>query len=226
LLGVFLTDGCTTTPCKKVKNRCHIISKDKDWLKSISMIICNEDITCRSNKKYLRLNIGDKKIVQWLIEHGCNPRKTLTLEMPPIPLQYLPDFIRGCIDGDGSISHTTYKKYNKTKTKCYLYKKTTCYLCGASKVFIDQFKEILTIIDIKSSLVTLTPEQQNKYKKIIDHRNIIAKNNIYRVNMSDSSAYKFLKWIYYDEHKLSMPRKLIKAKTIFDYYDNKLVLAA
>ena len=61
--------------------------------------IFQDDIRCR-------IMFQNKHLKQALIDLGCTPRKSLTLTFPSneqVPDKYLFDFVRGYIDGDGSI---------------------------------------------------------------------------------------------------------------------------
>lgn len=63
--------------------------------------------------------ISSKKLYYDLIDKGCTPNKTLILTFPSeeqVPKYLQIHFIRGYIDGDGCITHTTYKgKYSERK---------------------------------------------------------------------------------------------------------------
>jgi len=49
-----------------------------------------------------------------LIGYGITPRKTFTLNFPTIiPDEYIKDYIRGYIDGDGSLYFLNDKRYKK-----------------------------------------------------------------------------------------------------------------
>ncbi len=61
---------------------------------------CNRD-------PYYTLDIAGKDLVMQLISHGLVPRKSLVLKPPvTVPAYFIPHFIRGCFDGDGSIHIT------------------------------------------------------------------------------------------------------------------------
>jgi len=60
-------------------------------------------INIKDNKKYYKIEINSKKMSDDLIKIGCVERKSLILEPPIIDEKYIPDFIRGYIDGDGTI---------------------------------------------------------------------------------------------------------------------------
>src|ERR1035441_82018 len=113
LLGAFITDGCVKV--LKDYKYATITSKDEDWLKQIRDILCPEK-PIHQRKNNLRniyiLNINNTLMCDWLIAHNCVPAKSRMVELPDIPKQYLPDFIRGCMDGDGSLG--TYRCHSKS----------------------------------------------------------------------------------------------------------------
>src|SRR3989344_2415742 len=51
-----------------------------------------------------RLQIGSKTMVSDLSSLGLGPKKTKRMSLPEIPQDYFFDFIRGYMDGDGSIT--------------------------------------------------------------------------------------------------------------------------
>lgn len=192
LLGAFMTDGCVFVHRKSSKNfRANITSKDLDWLVSIRNLICpNLHIMKKRNENY-ELRFYSQEIANWLISKGCVPRKSLILQMPNIPSQYLPDFIRGCIDGDGCIHISNYRKKDRKK----IYQKVICYLCSSSPNFI---KSVSLLIRFKHSFIE---------RKIGTGKKIKSKHPHYRLFFNDINAKKFLSWIYYHDHKLSLKRK-------------------
>jgi len=63
-----------------------------------------QDTSYKKNTKYARLCISSEEMVQDLINLGCGANKTFKLSKPPIQEQFYRHFIRGYVDGDGSIS--------------------------------------------------------------------------------------------------------------------------
>lgn len=103
ILGAVLTDGCikTGTSCGQVS----ISSSDEDWLQDIKNFVCPDKPIYFSKKdKCYTLTLSHPKIKSFFIDNGIGPRKSLSIKMPQIPIKYLPDFLRGCIDGDGCIT--------------------------------------------------------------------------------------------------------------------------
>lgn len=64
-------------------------------------------------KKYTQLQFGDVKLYHWLIKIGFEQQKTFNLGALDIPNKYFADFLRGVIDGDGSISTWVHSSNNR-----------------------------------------------------------------------------------------------------------------
>lgn len=209
LLGAFITDGCVHAKHNGAFET-SITSKDFDWLKIIRDLICKElKIRKEGNSECGKLSVYSTEISKIFISEGCIPRKSLTVKLPTIPDKYLPDFIRGCMDGDGSLAICQYDKHKGGKT--YTYTKTGCYLCGASKDFLVAISDILTAKGIIHSFIKTNDIGD---VNMIGTKAVIATAEVHRLTFSDSSAARFLEWVYYPNHKLSMPRKRVLADKI------------
>lgn len=204
LLGAFITDGCVYKN-NPTTYACQLSSCNKDWLDTIKDVIGTNLKLHKFKENYYGIRIIRKEIAQWFIDHGCLPQKTLNITLPNIPDIYMKDFLRGCIDGDGSIG--TYQNKN--------YYKRTCSLISASLIFLEKIKLYLTSKDISSTIIE---KRQNK-PSIVNGKPIIQKYPCYSLNTYGKNAYKFLKLIYYPNHKLSLSRKLNLAQQIIDFYE-------
>jgi len=105
------------------------------------------DINGTMDVIYRDMKIGDKihpscritansiKMAKDLINHGCTPKKSLTLEFPNhLPKELLPHFIRGYIDGDGCVF---FKVYEKTDNFHLSMLGTVDFLTGVRNVLIE-----------------------------------------------------------------------------------------
>lgn len=197
LLGVYFTDGSISD----AKRNLHfeLASKDENWIKNIRNVICpSKPIYSRQN--YYLLRVSDIDCMNWLIEWGCTPRKSKTASiLKSIPLSYQKDFLRGVIDGDGSISGCYYKKRKNNKT--YTYHKKTLYICSASEIFLNNIKEMIPK-DINCNLYNL-----GRRNNTINGRKVIATCNMFRLVFNDSNALKIGKYVYYSGNVLSLSRK-------------------
>lgn len=200
LLGVYYTDGTVYKNGVSLTNQ--INSSDKRWLEAIRNVISPQSPVKKIRKNYYRIRLNDKIISEWLISKGCIPNKTLSITFPQIPNQYLPDFIRGCMDGDGSMG--IYKCKNKKYNKIYL--QPTCYLVSASKIFIDKM-----ILSMRALKFTCHYKEKN-YKKmkvtvLKNGQKIIPKHDQYIISFNSKYCGQFLNWCYYPEAQLFMTRK-------------------
>jgi hypothetical protein len=61
-----------------------------------------------SSRGYFRVVFSSRHLVDRLHALGIGPRKSLTVAMPPVPDEYLSHFVRGVVEGDGSITPPGY----------------------------------------------------------------------------------------------------------------------
>jgi hypothetical protein len=72
----------------------------------------------------------------WLLGIGLTPAKSLTLGPLAVPDEFFPDFLRGCIDGDGSILRYV-DRYHVAKKESYVYERLYLSLVSASRRFLE-----------------------------------------------------------------------------------------
>jgi hypothetical protein len=80
-------------------------AKDKNHLENIRKLLSSTKPLLFSEKtNSYRLIANSKKLCLKLMKLGVTPKKTLTLKFPQfIPQEQMPHFIRGVIDGDGTV---------------------------------------------------------------------------------------------------------------------------
>lgn len=110
-LGVMYSDGYITKTNKYTNFfALSIAEKDLEWVEKFKQFLgYNGEIKHYTvvggycpGAKYVRLMVGNNKIVADLEKHGVIEHKTKIIScLPDIP--FLDDFIRGYIDGDGSL---------------------------------------------------------------------------------------------------------------------------
>lgn len=116
-LGFLYADGAISSS----RNTVELSLKSED-LKHLEKF--RDFLECDSNKHIFqdevrcRIAVTNKHLKQALINLGCGPQKSLTLTFPTkeqVPDIYLFDFVRGYIDGDGSVMLGL--DYNGERTK-------------------------------------------------------------------------------------------------------------
>jgi len=100
VLGLVITDGCIS--------KTGVISlcmNDKELLEKVKKVMGSaHNITPSKHQKALYYyHFAREKLVKDLEKLYVVPRKSLIVKFPEVPGAYLPDFIRGVFDGDGSV---------------------------------------------------------------------------------------------------------------------------
>ena len=209
LLGAFMTDGNVYVRANQNKPNSKVVSissKDEDWIEIINSYICPESQIIKkgncSSVRYFSSELGD-----WFESKGCGPNKSLTLEMPNVPEHYMRDFIRGCWDGDGSLSFTQRSKTGNSF-------KMNGHLTSGSKLFCEKLSKIINNLGIYCTL-----EQHDSPERKIEGR-ILQPSTAWRVVIgAQTSIYDLCKYLY-THQDISMPRKLQIANKIINFREN------
>ncbi|MBP9728456.1 MAG: hypothetical protein KBD27_03720 [Candidatus Moranbacteria bacterium] len=106
IIGLIVTDGNLSKDGRHIS----ITSKDRDLLILVrSALYLDSKLGMKGNgenpeKKYTIFQFSDVAFYRYLESIGIHPKKSLTLESINVPSKYFNDFLRGVIDGDGSIN--------------------------------------------------------------------------------------------------------------------------
>ena len=151
-------------------NRCviNLGSKDYYFLEDLTRKISNHPIN-DTHERCVQWKLYNKGLVNWLENtFGLIENKTFTMQFPEVPNKYLPDFIRGYFDGDGSVG--IYFGAIKTSIVC------------SSILFVEKLAELLESVGIGFSIQTLFNKSGTTSRAII-------------MNVKDSLS--FYRFIYY-----------------------------
>lgn len=105
VIGVIATDGNLSSSGRHI----NVTSKDREMIYTIKKILRLKNKVSKKarggakRKQYFFLQFGDVCFYDFLTSVGLTPAKSKTIKKLAIPRKYFPDFLRGCIDGDGSI---------------------------------------------------------------------------------------------------------------------------
>jgi len=111
VLGFFIADGCLYF--KNKKPTFEVGSTDMDVILKIQKLMETDyqittKITIRNGKRYkdfFQLGIYNCPEYQMALKKlGIGPRKSLTIKCPEIPSKFFMHFLRGYLDGDGTVS--------------------------------------------------------------------------------------------------------------------------
>ncbi|UZE93329.1 MAG: hypothetical protein ACKKMV_01290 [Candidatus Nealsonbacteria bacterium] len=114
-------------------------AKDYEMLTKIRNVMGSSHPFYR-DKRYesFQFTVYSKRLFQKLLELGGIRCKSKTMKFPKVPFQYLPDFIRGYFDGDGSVFYTTYIHSKNKKLRRELRSNFT----SGNKEFLESLQNI------------------------------------------------------------------------------------
>lgn len=93
-----MTDGCLSSNKKTVTQ----VSKDRDLLETFKRCV-GSDAPIRWNQHAFRVQVCDVAFYRWLESIGLMRRKSLVVGPIAVPDNVFAHFVRGLLDGDGSI---------------------------------------------------------------------------------------------------------------------------
>jgi hypothetical protein len=183
VLGFWYADG----HMRHVKSyRIYFSSNDVQILKDIRKAMRSNSPVISSESKYPTLVVRSKKLYSCLLRLGGAPRKSTKITFPKVPVKYLPDFIRGYFDGDGSVHKITYRasKNNKKYTEI-----RSNFTCG-SKPFLESLREkLVNYLDTSNRVIGQYGPHQ------------------FKLGYGQKDTVKLLRFMYYNSNIISLKRK-------------------
>lgn len=136
-IGLLVTDGHLSVDRRHIA----MVSVDVELLETFRNILALRNRICRHPTGRLgisayRVQFGDRLFYDWLTAIGFTPRKTYTIGPLEIPDVLFRDFLRGHLDGDGSIIAYVDRYNTRLKSK-YVYQRLYVRFLSASKPHIE-----------------------------------------------------------------------------------------
>jgi hypothetical protein len=196
-IGLIATDGCLSNDGR------HIIIKSSD----IQLLETFKECLSLKNeiketfynswaiRPIYRLQFGNVQLYRWLLKIGLTPRKTYTIDKLKIPNAYFRDFLRGHLDGDGSV--WTYKDYYNTyKNPKYVYTRLWVRFISVSEAHIRWLqKNIYNIISSKGHINERKPSR-------IDQT-----TSLWEIKFAKKDSIKLLSQLYHSPNVPCLIRK-------------------
>lgn len=173
ILGLLFTDGCMYQERISLgfkRSDAYILSK------ILNVMDSNHRIYYWKNN-FAQIQIGNSIMCKRLLKLGLRPKKSLMIDCPKVPEKYIPKFLLGVIDGDGTIE----KKRMKIK------------IFTGSKKFQLGLSRLLNIIDVHHTKWQREREGcQTQY--LIHITTIEAMNKLIDLMYKDANLYLKRKW--------------------------------
>ncbi|MDI6734382.1 MAG: LAGLIDADG family homing endonuclease [Patescibacteria group bacterium] len=206
VIGLITADGNLSTDGRHI----NITSKEIDSLQNVKNALkINNKIGRKARahekrKKYFVLQIGDIRFYRYLLNIGLTQRKSLSLKELQVPNDYFLDFLRGVIDGDGSISTWLHRTNGNTQW--------SLRIVSGSSIFLQW---------LKTKTEQLLPVKGKLYGYKYPSKN----NLLYILKFGKFPAKLILKQCYYKgcvalRRKLHQAQKCIKSKDGLSKYGN------
>jgi len=153
-------------------------------------------------KQAYRINIGNVRFYRRLQKVGLMPKKTALMGKLDIPNQYFVDFLRGHLDGDGSVFTYT-DRYMEYKEKRYSYNRLY------TKFISTSFNQINWI----RNKIQETLGMNGSLTHYLKHGRKLA---IWQLRFAKKDSLKLLSWIYYKPNLPCLNRKRRIAEQFFN----------
>lgn len=202
IFGLWFADGCITLRGTGSDSDVFSICLHKNDKYLLSQILremkSNHKLKKRTGiSNCCMFEMVSSELVSDVIKLGGKPRKSLDVKFPHVPKKYLPDFIRGNFDGDGTI----YKM--KRNKKSYI-----AEFCSGSKDFVSGLYMALkdNINGIRMRIVEIT----NKKGNFVMGHQLKKDSTYYRIIMTVNGTRLLRDYMYKTKSNLKMERKYKK----------------
>jgi len=189
-VGLIATDGCLG----RDESHLTMTSKDTDLLETFGRCLGMKARITRtaSPRPCYRIQWCDSGFHRWLTGIGLMPAKSLRLAALRVPDEWFRDFLRGCIDGDGSVITYT-DRYNTLKKSQYVYTRVYLSLVSASPPFIQWIRATLQrLVAVRGDIGIRRSENHH---------------DTWRLRYAKREALVLLRWMYYSPKVPCLGRK-------------------
>ncbi|MEW6102118.1 MAG: LAGLIDADG family homing endonuclease [Candidatus Omnitrophota bacterium] len=194
IVGLITTDGNLSKDGRHIDFTSSDFQLIKTFKKCLSLNIkIGRKYGSFAGTKSYRLQFGNVKLYRWLLKIGLAPNKTSNLGKINVPRRYFRDFLRGHLDGDGSIV-TYIDRQMEYKGVKYKYQRLYLTFYSSSPKHLEWLRSTLRyFFEFKGSLRILG----GKNRKI----------PLWRLRFAKYDSLKFLSWIYYKPNLPCLKRK-------------------
>lgn len=183
-IGLIATDGNLSIDGRHI----NFTSKDLELVETFKKCLFLNNRIGRKRRggskemRYFQVQFGDKNFYEFLMSLGLMPKKSRIIGELKIPDEYFSDFLRGCIDGDGSIGFYSHPESQHPQLRIRL--------VSASEIFLKWIKnKILILYAIKGGWI------ESK------------ENQVSVLTYAKSDSVKLFQFIYYEGVEFYLERK-------------------
>ena len=195
VVGLLATDGNLSPDGRHI---C-FVSRDLQLIQTLASILhLNNRVGIKQGsyapRPVFQIAFGDRLFYEWLTEIGITPRKTYTIGSLKVPDVFFPDFLRGHVDGDGSITPYV-DRYNTKLSPAYVYQRLYVRFLSASPFHIDWLQA--TIRRLHGTDGHVTARRSDGQGKV----------PLYALKFAKKDSISLLRWMYYAPDVPCLARK-------------------
>jgi hypothetical protein len=193
-VGLIATDGNLSRDGRHLT----VTSQDVDLLETVRRCLLL-DVAIRrcAGTNCHHIQWSDRAFYEWLLTIGLMPAKSLRLGPLTVPDDVFPDFLRGCIDGDGSIASYV-DRFNTTKKPTYVYDRLFVSIVSASPHFLPWIRAtVQRLCGVSGHLTVRRPRPGN---------------DLWCLRWAKRESASLLRWIYYARDVPALRRKRERAE--------------
>ncbi len=187
-IGLIATDGCLSKDERHIDLTSIDIEQINNFQKCLGIHLNVGKKQNGTGFSAFRIQIGDVLFYEFLRTIGLSRAKSLTMGKLDIPSKYFFDFLRGCLDGDGS-SYSYWDPRWKSSFMFYV-----CFASG-SKKFIDWLRTEIDDRLLVKSHISVSPGKVNTF---------------YQLKYSKYAAVELARKMYEGKNKTFLKRKKLK----------------
>ncbi|GAA0328377.1 LAGLIDADG family homing endonuclease [Oceanobacillus sp. FSL W7-1281] len=183
VLGLFITDGCINKSISSVS----LTQKNQTILRQVAKYMGADYILSKKYKtrSTATLIINSKEIKNDLGKLGVLPNKSLSVQFPKVPDEFLPSFIRGVIDGDGWIDKAGY----------------AMNITSGSKPFSEALLSLFLSWKLKPEITSITGQSGNPiYRVWLNGKKELQKLAKIVYKHTDTNNFLIYKRVYMTQH--------------------------
>ena len=194
--GLMATDGNLSSDGRHMS----FVSRDRELVETfaecLQLATTVRTLRTRAGGTLYRVQWADRRIYDWFISMGLLPAKSLRLGRLAVPDECFADFVRGCIDGDGSV-HVYTDTYHQRKKDRYVYERLYVSLVSASYPFLEWIQTTVR------RLVGITG--------VIHEYRRPERRSIWDLRYAKAASIRLIRWTHYDATVPCLDRKRARA---------------
>ncbi len=185
VVGLLVTDGCLSGDGRHIILR----SIDQEQLQNFKSCLSLTNKVAND-----RIEFGSVQFYKWLLSIGLFPAKTYTIGAINVPNNFFRDFLRGHLDGDGSV--TVYRdRYNTRINKAYSYTRLFIRFISASFAHIEWLRgKIEKLSGLRGDLFEIKPK---------DSKHV----SVWQLKYMKKESLKLIDFLYYSSDVVCLSRK-------------------